>query len=53
MYFSSSVSTIRFNQSTYSVNEHDAKVNVTLYHSNPSSIDIMLRVSSNVSTGGK
>ena len=37
---------MRFNHSTYNVNENDGKVDVTLYHSNPSSIDIMLRVSS-------
>ena len=50
----SSDSTVRFNQSTYSVNESDGKVNVTLYHSNPSSVDITLRVnSSDVSTDGK
>ena len=35
-----SVSTVRFNQSRYRVNESDGKVNITLYHSNPSSIDI-------------
>ena len=45
---------IRFIQSTYNVNENDGKVDVTLYHSNPSSIDIMLRVSSSdISTDGK
>ena len=52
--FSYSVSTLRFNHSTYSVNESDGKVNITLYHSNPSSIDIVLRVnSSDVSADGK
>ena len=35
-----SVSTVKFNQSRYSINESDGKVNITLYHSNPSSIDI-------------
>ena len=35
---------MRFNQSRYSVNESNGKVNVTLYHSNPSSIDIVLKV---------
>ena len=50
----SSVSTVRFNHSTYNVNENDGIVDVTLYHSNPSSINIMLRVnSSDVSTDSK
>ena len=54
MYFFLSVSTVRFNQSRYSVNESDGKVNVMLYHSNPSSIDIVLKVnSSHVSTDSK
>ena len=45
---------MRFNQLTYNVNESDGKVDVTLYHSNPSSIDITLRVSSNnISTDDK
>ena len=43
---------MRFNHSTYSVIESDGRVDVTLYHSNPSSIDIMLRVNS-TSTGSK
>ena len=43
---------MRFNHSTYSVNENDGTVDVTLYHSNPSSIDIMLRVNS-TSSGSK
>lgn len=44
---------MRFNQSTYTVNENDGKVDITLYHSNPSSIDITLKVnSSDVSTNG-
>ena len=48
------VSTVRFNQSGYSINESDGKVNITLYHSNPSSIDIVLKVnSSHVSTDSK
>ena len=48
------VSTVRFNQSEYSVNESDEIVDVTLYHSNPSSIDIVLKVKSNhVSTDSK
>ena len=51
--YSSSVSAVRFNQSTYSVNESDGKVDITLYHSNPSSIDITLKVnSSNDFNGG-
>jgi len=37
-------STIRFTPSTYSVNESDRKVNCTLHHSNPSSIEINLTV---------
>ena len=50
----SSVSTVRFNQSSYSVNESDGKVNITLYHSNPSSIDIKLIIySMDVSADGK
>ena len=54
MYLILSVSTMRFNQSRYRVNESDGNVNVTLYHSNPSSIDIVLKVnSSHVSTDGK
>ena len=45
---------MQFNLSTYNVNESDGKVDVTLYHSNPSSIDIVLTVNSmDVSTGGK
>ena len=49
-----SVSTVRFNQSRYRVNESNGKVDVTLYHSNPSSIDIVLKVnSSHVSTDSK
>jgi len=45
-------STVRFNQSIYNVNESDGKIDVTLYHSNPSSVDITLRViSDHVSTG--
>ena len=45
---------MRFNQSRYSVNESDGKVDVTLYHSNPSSIDITLKVNSrSISTDGK
>ena len=48
------VSTVRFNQSRYIVNESDGKVNITLYHSNPSSIDIVLKVNSiYVSTNSK
>ena len=54
MYLILSVSTVRFNQSRYRVNESNGNVNVTLYHSNPSSIDIVLKVnSSHVSTNGK
>ena len=49
-----SVSTVRFNQSRYIVNESDGNVNITLYHSNPSSIDIVLKINSNnVSTDSK
>ena len=49
-----SVSTVRFNQSRYSVNESDGKVNIILYHSNPSSIDIKLKIySKDVSAHGK
>ena len=48
------VSTVWFNKSGYSVNESDGKVIITLYHSNPSSIDIVLKVKSNhVSTDSK
>ena len=51
-YWNSLASTVRFNQSIYNVNESDGKIDVTLYHSNPSSVDITLRVSSDhVSTG--
>ena len=47
-------STITFNQSTYSVNESDGKIDITLHHNNPSSIDIMLMVNSNnVTTSGE
>jgi len=46
-YWNSLVSTVRFNQSIYKVNENDGKVYVTLYHSNPSSVDIMLTINSN------
>ena len=43
---------MRFSQSIYNVNESDRKIDVTLYHSNPSSVNITLRVSSDhVSTG--
>ena len=45
---------MRFNQSAYMVNESVGKVNVTLYHSNPSSIDIKLIINSeDVSADGK
>ena len=45
---------MKFNQSRYSVNESDKKVNVTLYHSNPSSIDINFIINGkNVSAYGK
>ena len=36
-----------FTPSTYSVNEDDGKVDITLHNSNPSSIDIELTVKSN------
>ena len=36
-----------FTQSLYSVNESNGKVDITLHHSNPSSIDITLIVNSN------
>ena len=52
--YSPSVSTVRFTQSTYSVNEDDGKVDITLQHSNPSSIDITLRMnSSSVTANGE
>ena len=38
---------MNFIQSTYSVNENDGEVDITLHHSNPSSIDITLIVNSN------
>ena len=45
---------MRFNHSTYNVNEGNGKVDVTLYHSNPSSLDIMVTIrSSDVSTDSK
>ena len=48
------VFTVRFSKSGYSVNESDGKVIITLYHSNPSSIDIVLKINSNhVSTDSK
>ena len=45
---------MQFNHSAYNVNESDGKVDVTLYHSNPSSIDIVLIVNSmDISSSGK
>ena len=45
---------MRFSQSRYSVNESDGRVYVTLYHSNPSSIDVVMKVNSgHVSTNSK
>ena len=40
-------STITFNQSSYNVNESDSTVDITLHHSNPSSINITLIVNTN------
>jgi len=42
-----SVSTIKFTPSVHNVNEDDGKVDITLHHSNPSSIDITLIVNTN------